>query len=217
MAKQDGGLAQRVLFKTTVAVALGMFSLSYLTPCANAAQRYELNNDQPSAEFDASGLVRLSRSESKQPLTFRDDSAARVTERQKKWSVSYSEEELFATWRGSDRLPLYVHIADSEDKWTLALKVNGQPIEVKKAYSDVFPLGRDCTFTGFYADLSSLKPDTRHEVAVTVPDTLQPGQFQGLFFENVEAEFTDELAKQVTRHPASLTPVKLSCRQRWQP
>jgi hypothetical protein len=28
---------------------------------------------------------------------------------------------------------------------------------------------------------------------VTLPSGLQPGQFQGLFFENVEAEFTTEL------------------------
>jgi hypothetical protein len=65
---------------------------------------------------------------------------------------------------------------------------------VKKAYSDVFPLGRERTFTGFYADVSNLKPDTRYAVEVALPDTLQPGQFQGLFFENVEAEFTSALA-----------------------
>jgi len=73
------------------------------------------------------------------------------------------------------------------------LTLNGQPVELKKAYSDVYPLGRERTFTGFYADVSSLKPDTRHTVEVTLPTGLQPGQFQGLFFENVEAEFTNEL------------------------
>ncbi len=113
-----------------------------------------------------------------------------LAERRKAWPVPYTEEELLATWRGSDRLLLYVHIADPNDKWTVGLKLNGQPVEVKKAYSDVFPLGRECTFTGFYADVSSLKPDTRYEAEVALPDNLQPGQFQGLFFENVEAEFT---------------------------
>ena len=98
-----------------------------------------------------------------------------------------------ATWRGSDRLLLYVHIADPDDKWTLGLKLDGQPVELKKAYSDVFPLGRERTFTGFYADLSTLKPDTRHSVEVTLPEALQPGQFQGLFLENVETEFSSEL------------------------
>ncbi len=35
---------------------------------------------------------------------------------------------------------------------------------------------------------------TRYEAEVTLPGGLEPGQFQGLFFENVEAEFTTELA-----------------------
>jgi hypothetical protein len=65
---------------------------------------------------------------------------------------------------------------------------------VKKAYGDVFPLGRERTFTGFYADVSHLKPDTRYEAEVSLPPNLQPGQFQGVFFENVAAEFTRQLA-----------------------
>jgi hypothetical protein len=120
---------------------------------------------------------------------------AQLAARRQAWPIPYTEEELLATWRGSDRLLLYVHLADPNDKWAVGLKLDGQPIEVKKAYSDVWPLGRDRTFTGFYADVSNLKPDTRHEIEVTLPDQLQPGQFQGLFFENVEAEFTRELAR----------------------
>ena len=75
----------------------------------------------------------------------------------------------------------------------MGLKLNSQSVAVRKAYSDVFPLGRERTFTGFYADVSKLAPDLRQEVEVTLPDNLQPGQFQGLFFENVELEFTSEL------------------------
>jgi hypothetical protein len=115
--------------------------------------------------------------------------------RRQAWPVPYTAEELLATWRGSDRLLLYVHIADPDDKWTVSFKLNGQPVELKKAYSDVFPLGRERTFTGFYADVSNLKPDTRYEVEVVLPDTLQPGQFQGLFFEKVETEYTTELGR----------------------
>ena len=119
-----------------------------------------------------------------------------LAERRKAWPIPYTEDELLATWRGSDRLLLYVHIADPDDKWTVALKLNGESVEVKKAYSDVCPLGRERTFTGFYADVSHLKPDTRYEVEVALPEGLQPGQFQGLFFENVEAEYTNEIAPQ---------------------
>ena len=41
------------------------------------------------------------------------------------------------------------------------------------------------------SDVSHLQPGQTYEVEVTLPGNLQPGQFQGLFFENVEAEFTD--------------------------
>ncbi|MCF7674067.1 MAG: hypothetical protein K9N23_01770 [Akkermansiaceae bacterium] len=115
--------------------------------------------------------------------------------RRKSWPVPYTEEELLATWRGSDRLLLFIQIADPKDDWNVGLKIDDKPIEVKKAYSDVFPLGRERTFTGFYVDVSKLTPEASHPLEVTLPQGLQPGQFQGLFLENVEAEFTTELAR----------------------
>ena len=115
--------------------------------------------------------------------------------RRKSWPVPYTEEELLATWRGSDRLLLFIQIADPNDTWEVGLKIDGQPVEVKKAYSDVFPLGRERTFTGFYVDVSKLSPEAPHRLEVALPAGLQPGQFQGLFLENVETEFTTELAR----------------------
>jgi len=120
---------------------------------------------------------------------------AQLAARRAEWPVDYTAEELLATWRGSDRLLLFAQIADPKDEWPVALKIDGQPVEVKKAYGDVFPLGRERTFSGFYVDLSKLQPDTPHKVEVELPDGLQPGQFQGLFLENVETEFTTELAR----------------------
>ncbi len=108
------------------------------------------------------------------------------------WPIPYTADDLLATWLGSDRLLLYVHIADPDDKWTVGMTLNGQAVEVKRAYSAIYPDARERTFTGFYSDVSNLKPDTRYEVEVTLP-TLQPGQFQGLFFENVETEYTPAL------------------------
>ncbi len=119
---------------------------------------------------------------------------AQLAARRKAWPVPYTEEELLATWRGSDRLLLFLQIADPDDTWAVGLTLDGQPVEVRKAYSDVFPLGRERTFTGFYADLSGLAPDTPHRVEVTLPEGLEPGQFQGVFFENVEAEWTTTIA-----------------------
>jgi hypothetical protein len=92
-------------------------------------------------------------------------------------------------------LLLFIQIADPNDTWEVGLKIDGQPVEVKKAYSDVFPLGRERTFTGFYVDVSKLSPEAPHRLEVALPAGLQPGQFQGLFLENVETEFTTELAR----------------------
>jgi len=39
---------------------------------------------------------------------------------------------------GSNRLLLYVHIADPDDKWTVGLRLDGQPVELRRAYSDVY-------------------------------------------------------------------------------
>jgi hypothetical protein len=117
-----------------------------------------------------------------------------LSARRKSWPIPYTVDDLLATWRGSDRLLLYIHTAEPDDTWQVGLTINGEAIEVKKAYSDVYPLGRERTFTGFYADISQLKPDTQYVVEVTLPDNLQPGQFQGLFLENVETEVTSDLA-----------------------
>ncbi|MBM4088316.1 MAG: hypothetical protein FJ276_02635 [Planctomycetes bacterium] len=117
-----------------------------------------------------------------------------LAQRRRSWPIPYTEEELLATWRAPHRLLLYVHIAEPDDTWTVGLTIDGGPVELKRAYSDVYPLGRERTFTGFYTDVSHLQPGKRYEVELALPANLQPGQFQGLFFENVEAEFTGELA-----------------------
>ncbi len=160
-----------------------------MLPVMFTGQRFE--HCQQVGSYDPNSSDKLIRAD----FTVPQQVFAQLAERRKAWPIPYTAEELLATRRGSDRLLLYIHIADPSDKWNVGLTINGQPVEVKRAYSDVFPLGRERTFTGFYADVSNLKPDTRHEVAVTLPDNLQPGQFQGLFFENVETCYTSELAR----------------------
>ena len=44
-------------------------------------------------------------------------------------------------------------------------------------------------FTGFYADLSRLSADVAHTLELDVPAGMKAGQFQGVFFENVETEY----------------------------
>jgi len=45
------------------------------------------------------------------------------------------------------------------------------------------------TFVGFYADVSRLESDRPHRFELEVP-VMRPGQFRGLFFDNVEPEYT---------------------------
>ena len=71
---------------------------------------------------------------------------AECAARRQAWPIPYTDDDLLATWRGPHRLLLYVHIADPDDKWTVGLTLNGQPVELKKAYGDVYPLGRERTF-----------------------------------------------------------------------
>jgi hypothetical protein len=115
--------------------------------------------------------------------------------RRNAWPIPYTAEDLLATWRGPGRLLLFIQIADPNDRWDVGLKIDGKPIDLKRAYGDVYPLGRERTFAGFYADVSNITPEVHHAFEVSLPDGLQPGQFQGLFFENVEAESTREIAR----------------------
>jgi hypothetical protein len=74
----------------------------------------------------------------------------------------------------------------------VTMKIDPKPAEVTKAYSSVYPWGAKRTFVGFYVDVSALKPDRQYKVEVGLPE-LKAGQFQGLFFDNIEPEYTDKL------------------------
>jgi len=123
---------------------------------------------------------------------------AQLHERRKKWPINWTEEDLACTWLAPERLLLYVQIAEPDWKMEVNMKLDGKPIIVKKAYSSRTPgslkLGKGHnTFTGFYADVSHLKPQQKYHLEVTLPESLKPGQFQGIFFENIEVEYTDRV------------------------
>lgn len=111
--------------------------------------------------------------------------------RRKAWPMDWTPEELNTPWLAQERLLLYVQIAEPDPKWNATMSTDGKPVELKKAYSSIRAV--DSTFVGFYADVSSLAPDQEHTLTLTLP-TLKPGQFQGVFFENVETEYTERLA-----------------------
>jgi hypothetical protein len=112
-----------------------------------------------------------------------------LEKRKKSWPVPYTEDDLEATWLGPYRLLLPIHIADAADSMDLSLRIDGEPVEVKKAYNSIYGQGSRRTFMGFYVDVTGLKPDVEHTFEVSLPE-LKPGQFQGLFFDNVETEYT---------------------------
>jgi hypothetical protein len=115
-----------------------------------------------------------------------------LADRKAKWPVPYTGDDLRAPWLGPWRLLLFAAIAEPADTMDLAVKINGRPVEVKKAYNSVYPHSPKRTFLGSFLDLSGLKPDVPYDIEVTVPP-IGPGRFLGLFFENIEPETTERI------------------------
>jgi hypothetical protein len=93
-------------------------------------------------------------------------------------------------------LLLYINLAEPDDEKMTdpVLRVDSENVPIRRAYTSIVKSNPRNTFTGWYADLSSLKPDVEHSVEVELPK-LSPGQFLGLYFDTVEAEYTDQLAR----------------------
>lgn len=111
--------------------------------------------------------------------------------RKKAWPISWTTEDYETTWLAPGRLLLFVQIAEAEDAMQVSATLDGQPLPLMRAYSStrVHP----ASFVGFYADLSKITPDTQHNFTLKLPQ-LKSGQFQGVFFDNVEPQFTEDLA-----------------------
>jgi hypothetical protein len=106
------------------------------------------------------------------------------------WPIPWTAEDYRTTWLAPERLLLYVQIAEPDDKMEARLRIDGRTVELRKAYSSVRVYPR--AFVGFYADVSLLDAAREHRLELELP-LLKPGQFQGVFFENVEPEYTAEL------------------------
>jgi len=119
--------------------------------------------------------------------------------RRKSWSIPWTVEDFNTTWLVPERLLLFVQIAEPDDKWSATLTIDGKIVELKKAYASIRQNRRN--FVGFYADLTSISPDFDHILRLETPSGLKPGQFQGVFFENVETEYTKPAASAPPRPP----------------
>jgi hypothetical protein len=115
---------------------------------------------------------------------------AQLAEHEKAWPIPWTQEDYQTTWLAPGRLLLFIQIAEPSDAIKVTGTVDGQALPLTRAYSStrVHP----ASFVGFYADLSKVAPDTRHTFTLHLPQ-LKPGQFQGVFFDNVEPRFTEAL------------------------
>jgi hypothetical protein len=113
-----------------------------------------------------------------------------LRDRARAWPMTWTTEDLRTTWLAPERLLLFVQIAEPDDRWPVTLKLNGEKVGLTPAYSSI-RVHRP-SFVGFYADVSNLVPGRAYSLELDLPP-LKPGQFQGVFFDNVETEFTDEI------------------------
>ena len=123
------------------------------------------------------------------------------------WPVDYSATERQAAYLNSDRLLLFINVAEPDDEqMKVSLAVDGESVPVRSAYTSVVRSNPRHTFVGWYADLTALKPEVKHLFAVELPK-LKPGQFQGLFFDTVESEYTKDITlKQTAESDVRMSP-----------
>ncbi|MDE3150687.1 MAG: hypothetical protein KGL93_00415 [Gemmatimonadota bacterium] len=112
--------------------------------------------------------------------------------RQRAWPIPWTTEDFETTWLAPQRLLLFVDIAQPDSSWEPRMTIDGREVALRKAYSSVRPVSYD--LVGYYADVSLLSADVQHTVELRLP-ALRPGQFQGLFFENVEPLYTDAIVR----------------------
>ena len=137
-----------------------------------------------------------------------------LEQRKKDWPVPYTYDDKKAPWLAPSRLLLYIQVAEpyrkmeqqfprGEDTITrmvdkpirkdeYGLQIDGKPFPIHEAYNGVYPYIERSNL-GIFADISDLEPGMEHTIRVKLPENLRPGQFQGLFIEHVENEYTSHL------------------------
>ena len=109
--------------------------------------------------------------------------------RKKSWPIPWTEDDYKTTWLAPERLLLFIQIAEVREEMEIDLTIDANPLNLIKAYTSVRVHPR--CFVGFYADVSHLQPDRKYRVELRLPQ-MRPGQYQGMFFENVETEYTEK-------------------------
>jgi len=115
---------------------------------------------------------------------------SQLSARRVRWPIRWSPEDYENTWLVPERLLLFVQIAEPSDGEEVQMKIDGESVKLRKAYSSVRV--HSASFVG-YTDISDAKLDVVHTLEVNLSERAG-GSFQGLFFDNVEPEYTEVLS-----------------------
>jgi hypothetical protein len=118
---------------------------------------------------------------------------AQLAQRSKAYPVPWAPADFHAAWLVPTRLLLFPFLSPASDQLEISMAVDGAPVQLTKAYNSR-GLVRPRCFLGFYFDATALAaaPGEEHAVALKLPP-MRPGQFQGLFWENVETVYTQSV------------------------
>lgn len=110
---------------------------------------------------------------------------ARQAAARAEWPLPWTATDSLTPWLVPERLLLWAPITGGDDAASATLRIDGQPVVLRKAYTSIQP--EKSTFIGYWADLPSLAPDRDHAIELVLP-ALSPGQFLGLYLENLAPE-----------------------------
>ena len=118
------------------------------------------------------------------PQSYFDQLSARAVA----YPIPWTPEDARATWLNPNRLlmvPFFEH--PSDNGMGLALYLDGSPVTLSRSYNSR-GLVRPRCFLGYYIDCTRLvKAGATHTFSIKVPANIA-GSFQGLFWENIEAD-----------------------------
>jgi hypothetical protein len=113
-----------------------------------------------------------------------------LTVRKQAWPIPWTPDDYNTTWLAPERLLLFLQFADGSDAIPVSASLDDRPLKLEPAYSSIRI--HAASFVGLYADLSTIAPDKPHKLALRLPAAVQD-KLQGVFFDNVESQFTEEV------------------------
>jgi hypothetical protein len=117
---------------------------------------------------------------------------SQLAKRHDSWPIPWTKEDYDTSWLVPERLLLFLQMAEPSDATPVKMELDGSLVRLTRAYASVREHSE--SFVGWYVDLSQIEPDKTHTVRLNLPK-MEPGHFKGLFFDNVENEFTEQLAE----------------------